>query len=95
MDSPIPSLDDAARALLREATEATASAPNEASLRHELENALEEACRQIRVPWIPWGKGSTHSLVRFCGFQGKHQSNSTNYGLTPFPNLVNPRKKCQ
>ena len=54
MDSPAQSLDDAARALLTAAMEATASAPNEASLRHELENALEEACREIRATWTPF-----------------------------------------
>jgi len=54
MDSPPQSLDDAARALLTAATEAAASAPNESSLRHELENALEKACRKIGVPWTPF-----------------------------------------
>ena len=54
MDSPSQSLDDIARNLLTAATEATAGAPNEASLRHELENALENACRGMCVPWTPF-----------------------------------------
>jgi len=54
MDSPTQPPDDIARALLAAATEATASAPNEASLRHELENALEKACREMGVPWTPF-----------------------------------------
>jgi hypothetical protein len=40
-------LDDAACALLAATSAATASAPNEASLRHELENALEAACHAL------------------------------------------------
>lgn len=33
---------------------ATASSPNEASLRHELEKALETACRELGIPWSPF-----------------------------------------
>jgi hypothetical protein len=54
MSPPTHSLDDVARKLLAAATEATASAPNEASLRHELENALEMACRALEIPWTPF-----------------------------------------
>ena len=48
------SLDEIARQLLAAATSATVGAPNEASLRHELEKALEVACREIGVPWSPF-----------------------------------------
>ncbi|MBI4027654.1 MAG: hypothetical protein HY360_21890 [Verrucomicrobia bacterium] len=48
------SLDDIARKLLVAATTATASAPNEANLRHELEKALEKACGEIGVAWSPF-----------------------------------------
>ena len=48
------SQDDIARQLLVVATTATAGAPNEANLRHELEKGLEVACRDIGVPWSPF-----------------------------------------
>ena len=48
------SLDDIARQLLVVATAATAGAPNEASLQHELEKALEKACGEIGVTWSPF-----------------------------------------
>jgi len=54
MDFPPQLFDEIARKLLAAATEATASAPNEASLRHELENALEKACRALGVAWTPF-----------------------------------------
>jgi hypothetical protein len=54
MASQTKSLDDIARQLLVVATAATASAPNETSLRHELEKALEIACREIGVAWSPF-----------------------------------------
>ena len=47
-------IDEIALALLTAATSATASAPNEASLRHELEKGLEIACREMGVPWTPF-----------------------------------------
>jgi hypothetical protein len=47
-------LDAAARDLLAATSAATASAPNEASLRHELENALQAACQGLNVPWTPF-----------------------------------------
>lgn len=40
--------------LVRAAAVATEAAPNEESLRHELENALETACRALGVPWTPY-----------------------------------------
>jgi hypothetical protein len=54
MASQPQSLDDIARQLLIAAAAATASAPNEASLRHELEKALEKACVEIGVAWSPF-----------------------------------------
>jgi hypothetical protein len=54
MASQPQSLDDIARKLVVATATATASAPNEASLRHELEKALEEACRELGVPWTPF-----------------------------------------
>ncbi|MCU0783694.1 MAG: N-6 DNA methylase [Verrucomicrobia bacterium] len=48
------SFDDIARKLLVATTAATAGAPNEASLRHELEKALEQACREMGVAWSPF-----------------------------------------
>lgn len=49
-----PSLDDIAHDLLAGVTAAAAGAPNEASLRHELEKALEQACRKLGTPWTPF-----------------------------------------
>lgn len=48
------SLEDIARKLLSAAVAATAGSPNETSLRHELENALEKACGEIGVAWSPF-----------------------------------------
>lgn len=54
MASQTKSLEDIARQLLVVATAATASAPNETNLRHELEKALEVACHDLGVPWSPF-----------------------------------------
>ncbi len=40
--------------LAREAAVATAGAGNEATLRHELEKALERHCRDLGLPWVPF-----------------------------------------
>lgn len=48
------SLDEIARELLAATTAATTSSPNEASLRHELEKALEKACVAMEVAWSPF-----------------------------------------
>jgi len=48
------SLADHARELVGEAAVATSGAPNEASLRHELESALERHCRALGIPWTPF-----------------------------------------
>jgi hypothetical protein len=47
-------LDEIAHKLLAATAIATAGAPNEASLRHELEKALEEACSSLCVVWSPF-----------------------------------------
>ncbi|MDR3299566.1 MAG: N-6 DNA methylase [Candidatus Accumulibacter sp.] len=49
-----PLLDNIAHNLLAATTIATAGSPNEASLRHELEKALEEACLSMLVAWSPF-----------------------------------------
>ena len=54
MASPSQSLDNIAHRLLAVVTAAAASAPNEASLQHELEKALEKACGDLGVPWSPF-----------------------------------------
>src|ERR1017187_2732583 len=48
------SLDDIARKLLSAAVIATAGSPNESSLQHELEKALETACGEMGVAWSPF-----------------------------------------
>jgi hypothetical protein len=47
-------LETVAQHLLKQALRATTSAPNEASLRHELEKALETCCEQLGVAWTPF-----------------------------------------
>lgn len=47
-------LDHTAQHLLKQTLKATASAPNEASLRHELEKALETCCGQLDIAWTPF-----------------------------------------
>ena len=47
-------LDLTAQFLLKQTLKATANAPNEASLRHELEKALEACCGQLGVAWTPF-----------------------------------------
>lgn len=54
MPASLQSLDDAAQLLLKKVSKATAGSPNEASLRHELETALEDCCKRIGVPWTPF-----------------------------------------
>jgi hypothetical protein len=54
MASQTQLLDEIARELLAATTAATASSPNEASLRHELEKALEKACAAMGVAWSPF-----------------------------------------
>jgi len=51
--------EDTARKLLSAAVAATAGSPNESSLRHELENALEKACGEMGVAWSPFRLGLT------------------------------------
>ncbi|MDR1396475.1 MAG: N-6 DNA methylase [Desulfarculales bacterium] len=50
----LDSFDEIAAALLRVAASATAGSPNEASLRHELEKALETACIALGIAWSPF-----------------------------------------
>ena len=45
---------EAAERLARAAAVATANSPNEDSLRHELENALEQECARLRIIWTPY-----------------------------------------
>lgn len=47
-------LESAARHLLEQTSKAVANAPNEASLRHELEKALEKCCQHIGATWTPF-----------------------------------------
>ena len=47
-------LQAASRALVRQAKTITAASPNETSLRHELENALETACKALGITWTPY-----------------------------------------
>ena len=54
MASQPHSPDEIARDLLVAATAATAGAPNETSLRHELEKALERSCMAMGVAWSPF-----------------------------------------
>lgn len=51
---PTKNLETTAHYLLKQALKATTSAPNEASLRHELEKALETCCEQLGVAWTPF-----------------------------------------
>lgn len=50
----MPPTEDTIQLLVREVSVATASSPNEENLRHELENALERACRAHSIPWTPY-----------------------------------------
>lgn len=43
-----------AQEIVAEVTVATAGAPNEASLRHELEKILERHCCALGIPWVPF-----------------------------------------
>lgn len=47
-------LEPTAQLLLEKALVATAGSPNESSLRHELEKALEECCAALEIPWTPF-----------------------------------------
>lgn len=47
-------LQSASRALVSKAKVATAASPNETNLRHELENALEDACKSLGITWTPY-----------------------------------------
>ncbi|MDP1589338.1 MAG: hypothetical protein Q8M07_16425, partial [Prosthecobacter sp.] len=47
-------LEATAQFLLEQAAKAAAASPNEASLRHELEKALESCCEKIGAPWTPF-----------------------------------------
>lgn len=47
-------LQATAQFLLEQAAKAAAASPNEASLRHELEKALENCCEKIGAPWTPF-----------------------------------------
>lgn len=51
--------------LVSAATSATEASKNEAQLRHELENALEQACASLSIPWTPF------QLERSLKAQGK------------------------
>lgn len=54
MTVPPKTLETTAQLLLESAAKAAAGAPNEASLRHELEKALEACCERIGAPWTPF-----------------------------------------
>src|SRR2546422_73039 len=45
---------EAAERLDRSVAVATANSPNEDNLIHELENSLEQECRQLQIPWTPY-----------------------------------------
>lgn len=47
-------IETEAKRLVTVAATATAASPNEATLRHELEKALEVSCRQLGIPWTPF-----------------------------------------
>lgn len=47
-------IDATARFLLERTFKAASAAPNESSLRHELETALEACCARIGAPWTPF-----------------------------------------
>ncbi len=50
----VQEMEKQARALVTGVGSATASSPNEASLRHEIENCLEAACAALSIPWTPF-----------------------------------------
>lgn len=54
MSNPEVTLNAAAARLAQKAATITAASTNEANLRHELENALEEACGALGIPWTPF-----------------------------------------
>lgn len=43
-----------AKEIVTEVSNVTAGAPNEAVLRHEIENLLERHCHALDIPWIPF-----------------------------------------
>src|ERR1700675_2171564 len=45
---------EAAQRLARSIADATANSPNEDTLRHEIENALERECQQLQILWTPY-----------------------------------------
>lgn len=47
-------LEKVAQRLAKAASSATETASNEQSLRHELENALKDACSALGIPWTPY-----------------------------------------
>jgi hypothetical protein len=44
----------ASERLARNAAEATANSPNEDTLRHEIESALERECQRLQIMWTPY-----------------------------------------
>ena len=52
--APPNPLREAAERLAHSVAVATANSPNEDTLRHELENSLEQECRQLQVLWTPY-----------------------------------------
>ncbi len=47
-------LSAAAKKIVQLVSVATAHSPNEANLRHEIENALEGVCRELGIAWTPF-----------------------------------------
>jgi hypothetical protein len=52
-------LQEAAERLARSVAGATASSPNEESLRHEIEKILERECQHLQITWTPYQLGRT------------------------------------
>lgn len=53
-DQGLDDVREAALRLVRSVAEATANSPNEDTLRHEIENALERECQRLQITWTPY-----------------------------------------